>query len=105
LARIVDTDPAAAEAFHEFGRHLGRALNGALAAFAPRVIVLGGGISRSPQLFLPAAQQELKDVQAEFRVSKLLDNAALAGAGVEFFSRFAKQQTEPIDEPTQVTAD
>lgn len=105
LAKIVDTDPAAAEAFHEFGRHLGLALNGALAEFAPQVIVLGGGISRSPQLFLPAAQQELKDLHAEFRVSTLLDNAALAGAGVEWFSDSAEEPSQPIAEITQVTAD
>ena len=105
LAAIVDTDPAAAEAFHEFGRHLGRSLNGALAAFAPQVIVLGGGISRSPQLFLPAAQQELNAVHAEFRVSTLLDNAALAGAGVKWFSQSAEELAQPTEATTQVTAD
>jgi len=105
LATSANTDPAAAQAFHEFGRHLGLALNGAVAEFAPQVIVLGGGISRSPQLFLPAAQQELKHIHSEFRVSKLLDNAALAGAGAEFFSHFAKQQPHPINETTQVSAD
>jgi glucokinase len=105
LAGIVDSDSAAAEAFHEFGRHLGLALNGALQVFAPQVIVLGGGISRSPELFLPAAQKELKDVQAEFRVSTLLDNAALAGAGVEFFSHFATEGAQPVEEATQVSAD
>jgi glucokinase len=103
LAKIVDKDPAAAEAFHEFGRHLGKSLNAALAAFAPQVIVLGGGISRSPQLFLPAAQQELHDVHAEFRVSTLLDNAALAGAGVEWFGHSA-DLAQPVDDATQVTA-
>jgi len=86
LAKMAGTDPAAAEAFQEFGHHLGVALHGALAEFAPQVIVLGGGISRSPQLFLPAAQKELDALGAELRVSALLDNAALAGAGVEFFS-------------------
>lgn len=105
LAKLVETDPSAAEAFHEFGRHLGLALNGAVAEFAPEVIVLGGGISRSPQLFLPAAQAELKDVRAKFRVSKLLDNAALAGAGVEFFRSAAAAPGEPIVETSSVTAD
>lgn len=89
LAKMAGTDPAAAEAFQEFGHHLGVALHGALAEFAPQVIVLGGGISRSPQLFLPAAQKELDALGAELRVSALLDNAALAGAGVEFFSHSA----------------
>lgn len=86
IAKLVSTDHAAAEAFAEFGRHLGRALRGALSAFAPQVIVLGGGISRSPQLFLPAAQRELGDLHAEFRVSALLDDAPLVGAGVAWFN-------------------
>ena len=89
LAKLVSTDTAAAEAFAEFGRHLGLALRGALAAFAPQVIVLGGGISRSPQLFLPAAQRELGDLHAEFRVSTLLDDAPLVGAGVAWFNSAA----------------
>jgi len=75
-----------ADAFEEFGKHLGTALRGALAAFAPEAIVLGGGISRSPHLFLPAAQRELDDVHVELRVSALLDDAPLAGAGVAWFN-------------------
>jgi len=87
IAAAAQEDPAAEEAFAEFGRHLGVALRGALAEFAPQAIVLGGGISRSPQLFLPAAQKELNDLHAELRVSTLLDDAALVGAGVEWFNR------------------
>jgi predicted NBD/HSP70 family sugar kinase len=54
--------------------------------FAPQVIVLGGGISRSPHLFLPAAQRELIGLHAELRVSALLDDAPLVGAGVAWFN-------------------
>lgn len=86
LAKTATVDAAAAEAFAEFGRHLGVALRGALGEFAPQVIVLGGGISRSPQLFVPAAQRELDSLHAEVRVSELLENAALAGAGVAWFN-------------------
>jgi glucokinase len=85
LAGLVGVDANAAAAFEEFGLHLGRALRGALAVFDPEVIVLGGGISRSPQLFLPAAQRELNGLRAEFRVSTLLDDAPLVGAGVAWF--------------------
>jgi glucokinase len=85
LAKSVAVDSAAAEAFEEFGKHLGIALRGALSAFAPQVIVLGGGISRSPQLFLPAAQREFAGMNAQFRVSALLDDAPLVGAGVAWF--------------------
>jgi len=99
LARTASSDSAAAEAFQEFGRHLGISLRGALREFAPQVIVLGGGISRSPQLFLPAAQRELDALRAELRVSALLDDAALAGAGVEFFAHpafFGNTETRAI---------
>jgi glucokinase len=105
LAKAVDADPAAAEAFAEFGRHLGVALRGALAGFAPQVIVLGGGISRSPQLFLPAAQRELESLGAEFRVSELLDDAPLVGAGVEWFNSPGRSSLQPIGEATHIGAD
>jgi glucokinase len=86
LAVVAADDPAATEAFTEFGRHLGLALRGALAAFAPQVIVLGGGISRSAHLFLPAAQCELEGLNFELRISSLLDDASLVGAGVAWFN-------------------
>jgi glucokinase len=105
LAKVVDADPAAAEAFAEFGRHLGLALHGALAAFAPQVIVIGGGISRSPQLFLPAAQRELKALGAELRVSALLDDAPLVGAGVEWFNPSHGPSFQPVGEPEHLSTD
>jgi glucokinase len=105
IAKTVAVDPAAAEAFAEFGHHLGVALAGALAAFAPQVIVLGGGISRSPQLFLPAAQRELQSLHAELRVSALLDNAPLVGAGVEWFNRAHVASPRPVDQTTHISAD
>jgi len=105
LAKTVDTDPAAAEAFTEFGRHLGLALRAALASFAPQVIVLGGGISRSPHLFLPAAQRELQPLGAELRVSALLDVAPLVGAGVEWFNHSSGSALQPIGAATQIGAD
>jgi predicted NBD/HSP70 family sugar kinase len=86
IAALAASDKAAAEAFSDFGHHLGHALYGALAAFGPQVIVLGGGISRSPNLFLPAAQHELDGLHAELRVSALLDDAPLVGAGFAWFN-------------------
>ncbi|MGO9340501.1 MAG: ROK family protein [Terracidiphilus sp.] len=105
LAKAADFDPAAAEAFAEFGRHLGLALRGALAAFAPQVIVLGGGISRSPNLFLPSAQRELQALGAELRVSALLDDAPLVGAGVEWFNSSHGSSLQPVSESTHISAD
>lgn len=79
-------DPAAREVFADFGRDLGRVFRVLLEDFAPQVVVLGGGISRSAGLFLPAAEQELKGVRRELRIATLGDSAALVGAGVAWFS-------------------
>ncbi len=77
-------EPLAAEVFAEFGRNLGIALRTVLGCFAPKVIVLGGGIARSANLFVPAAQREVGDF-AELRVSALGDHAPLVGAGAAWF--------------------
>jgi glucokinase len=105
LAEAVHSDPAAAEAFKEFGHHLGASLRGALAAFAPQVIVLGGGISRSPQLFLPDAQRALDGLHAEFRVSALLDDAPLVGAGVAWFHGAGEPAAPAFADAAQTRAD
>jgi glucokinase len=78
-------DPDAVAVFHEFGKTLGVAIKRLLADFAPDVVVLGGGISRSAPLFLDAVTEELKETQIEVRVAMLGDNAPLAGAGVAWF--------------------
>ena len=79
-------DPIAAEVFPEFGRNLGLALRNVLSAFGPQVVVLGGGISRSANLFLPAAQEEIGNF-AELRISALGDHAPLIGAGAAWFEK------------------
>ena len=83
----VGGDPDAAAVFHEFGTTLGRLIKRLLADFAPDVVVLGGGISRSAPLFLDAVRAELTGTQIEVRVTELGDNAPLAGAGVAWFTR------------------
>ena len=80
-------DPDAVAVFQDFGRTLGAAIRRLLADFAPDVVVLGGGISRSAPLFLDAAKAELNDTRIEVRIAELGDNAPLAGAGVAWFSR------------------
>ncbi|MGA2218433.1 MAG: ROK family protein [Terracidiphilus sp.] len=85
LAADAVRDPAAVEAFNEFGRHLGLAIRSKLCPFAPNVVVLGGGISRSAPLFLPATLSVLQGLKVELRISTLLDHAALVGAGVRWF--------------------
>jgi glucokinase len=86
IASAVAEDPAAAAVFADFGRHLGVALRMVLAAFAPQVVVLGGAISRSAHLFLPAAESHLEGLNLRVLPSALKDDAPLVGAAVEWFS-------------------
>lgn len=79
-------DPAATEVFAGFGKNLGLALRRLFSEFAPDVIVLGGGISRSSNLFMSEAVAELQGLNIQLRVTELGDDAPLAGAGVAWFS-------------------
>jgi glucokinase len=79
----------ACEVFEEFGNNLGLALLHLLSEFGPNVVVIGGGISRSADLFMPDAIRALDGLKAELRVAKLADNAPLVGAGVAWFSQSA----------------
>ncbi|WP_348264596.1 ROK family protein [Telmatobacter sp. DSM 110680] len=80
-------EPVSIAVFEDFGKNLGVALKRLLSDFAPDVVVLGGGISRSAHLFLPAMKTELEGAKFEVRIAELGDNAPLAGAGVAWFAR------------------
>jgi glucokinase len=86
IAMLASTNLVAAEVFAEFGRNLGRVLRSLLQTFAPDVVVLGGGISRSAELFLPATRNELQGFPLDLRISTLGDHAPLVGAGVSWFA-------------------
>lgn len=85
IASAAADDPAAAEVFSEFGAHIGRVSREILSSFNPQVVVIGGGIAHSAQLFLPAAREGLAAMQIELRTSALMDQAPLVGAGVAWF--------------------
>jgi glucokinase len=85
LAAAVPCDRAAQQAFTEFGQHLGEVIRTVLTDFHADVIVLGGGISRSANLFLPAVRAQLGDSPLQLRVSELENHAALVGCGVAAF--------------------
>jgi len=85
IAADAQHDPDAKAVFEEFGHRLGKAFRDVLGTFAPQVVVIGGGIARSSHLFLPYAQQEVEGTEMELRISALLDNAPLVGAGVAWF--------------------
>lgn len=86
IAADVDADPDADAVFADFGRHLGLALRMMLSDFAPQVVVLGGGISRSAHLYLPVAESYLEGMNLRVFPSALKDQAPLVGAAVAWFS-------------------
>jgi glucokinase len=86
IAAVVTHDSDAQEAFAEFGHHLGQVIGSLLADFRADVVVLGGGISRSADLFLPITRAEIPNRNLQIRVSKLLDHAPLVGCAVATFA-------------------
>ncbi len=86
IAADAANDSAAAAVFAKLGRDLGRILRILLKNFAPDAVVLGGGISPSANLFLPAAMNELSGFPVQIRISEFGDRAPLVGAGVAWFA-------------------
>ena len=86
LACRAAEDPDARIAFEEFGRNLGLAMRATLADFGPQVVVLGGAICRSAELFLPSARQAVEDLHLHIRISELFERAALVGAAAAWFN-------------------
>jgi glucokinase len=79
IALRAGSDRFAEETVREFGSNLGSILDTLSPAFAPDLIVLGGGISRSAALFLPSVHAELTHCRPAIAVSSLLDEAAIVG--------------------------
>ena len=86
IAAAVPSDADAQDAFADFGRHLGQVIGSLIADFRAEVVVLGGGISRSADLFLPITRAEIPDPELQVRVSELLDRAPLVGCAVATFA-------------------
>lgn len=80
IAAAAPHDANARQVFTTFGVNLGRVLRDVIAPFRPDIVVLGGGISRSAQLFLPAAQDQIRGLGFRVVPSTLLDRAPLVGA-------------------------
>lgn len=81
IAASACTDAAAREVFENFGLHLGQVLRDVIAPFRPNLVMIGGGISRSAQLFLPFTEEYLHGLGFRVAISMLHERAPLAGAG------------------------
>jgi len=55
-------DRAAQEIFVEAGRFLGIALANLVNLLSPEMIIIGGGVAREPQLFLPEAENTMRSL-------------------------------------------
>jgi len=93
IAASASSDAAAMKVFTDYGVHLGQAIQLTLAPFRPDVVVLGGNIARSAQLFLPAAKKQLGDLNIRIEISSLFDHAALVGAGAAWYRASAMNAT------------
>jgi glucokinase len=80
LAASAHTDWEARAVFENFGADLGRVLRDVIAPFHPERVMLGGGIARSAQLFLAAAEREIAGLGFTVVTTTLGDQAPLAGA-------------------------
>jgi glucokinase len=82
IAQLAASDPDARAVFDTFGGHLGQVLKDIIAPIGPEVVVFGGGISRSSQLFLPAAGKQMNGSGIRLVPSILLEKAPLLGAAM-----------------------
>jgi glucokinase len=80
IAEAASDDLAARQVFETFGVHLGQVIRDVIAPFHPDIVVIGGGISRSGHLFLPAAKTQIDGLNLRLVPSLLLDEAPLVGA-------------------------
>lgn len=84
IAEAAAQSSDARRVFEDFGRDLGTVVRSTMADFAPQAVVIGGGIARSSQLFLPTAEPEVAPLGIHLVIATLMDNAPLVGAGVKW---------------------
>lgn len=79
--RALRGEPEAQQVFHELGENLGEILLPTIDSFRPEVIVFGGQISRSYELFKQSLEKTVRRARAKPRLarSRLLERAPLYG--------------------------
>ena len=79
-------DHSAIKAFEQFGKHVGAAISHLLLILDPQIIVLGGSVAKSFDLFIDSLWQSLSDFPYKSVTKRLiieqstLENSALLGA-------------------------
>lgn len=82
LAAMVKADPFAKQIFNEFGRSLGHFLVDFIKTTGSEIVVLGGNISKSFDLFGPPLIENLRafNLNTVVKITKLNEHAQLIGA-------------------------
>lgn len=100
LAEMAENDPLVRDLFSEFGRNLGLFLAPWLNGFGAEVLVIGGNISNSWNLFGEAFSDSLVQKRCTTRteISELREDAALFGSAYLFDEKFWRsvQHTLPL---------
>ena len=89
IAERCPDDTEAVAVFNEFGNTLGDVLKRLARDFEPNLVIIGGAIARSAELFLPAAASRIPGISLQ--VSTLFEEAALFGAA----AHWKKKNTKP----------
>ena len=99
MKEALDGDKNAAEIFHDFGWHFGKFLQAILYAYDPEMIVLGGSVSRSFDLYKESMFRSLRDGfifpgsvdNLKMEVSDI-ENVAVYGAASLFYDSLQKDR-------------
>jgi glucokinase len=95
----VASDPDALRVFERLGDNLGQGIRDVIAPFQPEVVVLGGGMARSAQIFLPIAQKHVECDGIHLAPSRLLEQAQLIGAAAYWRDQQNGAATAPAARP------
>lgn len=76
--------------FEEFGSNMAEFMIPFLLRFKPDLIILGGNISKAQNFFLPTLMSKIRDtgLHMEFRISELMEDAAIIGSAKLFEPNF-----------------
>lgn len=82
LVELIPTDPQIKTIFRQFGRHLAAFLAPFIRTHHPEVVVIGGNISKSSDLFLGQVEEGLQaeSITIPVRIARLGENAHIMGA-------------------------
>ncbi|MEN9907247.1 MAG: hypothetical protein RLZZ540_388 [Bacteroidota bacterium] len=79
--------------FEEFGNNMAEFMLPFVQKFQPEIIVIGGNISHASSFFLPIIKDKFKkaDINIDFEISQVLEDAALIGSSKLFIPEFWTQ--------------